>query len=1103
MTEDDAPDQTPRADAAENGGIVDEDLISARFDADAAEPGTEDKDAPLDAGAADNEILNNAREDDDLVARSNDLLPDPSTGAAAELPASTDESAPPATGATEGEDLPAPEASPSGEQVPGDEVLALDSNELDALAESMETGAEGVPAADESSAPAPAAENDTLSESEIAEMVGIDSEVAAAAPEDGGGLNQEDLDQLIAEAQAAGAVTETPTALAGSDETDGALDGLLAGDSDEAPLDNKEPDSPLVQNGGVSLDQDNVAALLGDPAPAPAPPPAPEPADAPPAAPEEEGVSDDLIDALVSAASGPGAAAEVGSENLAAAASEAPAAATKAEAEPDRLISQDDLDALIEAAKVQDATKAQDAPKKGGDSLTDTIGKAVPAAAVMRALRPKSKASSGRRMTLALRAAVALAAGLAVGAGTFMALHLNRQADPTVQQLLAGTATELQLALRIAERHIGEGSYGLALAELAGPMERAPAGTERVAGEFMQAQAKVGAYLDTPDPRLLDELHTDLNKLIENYPEDPRHPDALYWKAQLYRSDQLPIAAQDLYDEILDHFPGQPREDDLLYEAAKLAMQLEQPTKAANRIQQLINEYPGSPHATEARLLLGDAYALAGLPEDARTLYIRSMNRAPSAGDRAQAVLRIGRLEFEQERYPQAIAELDTYLSTTTTTEGSDAVYLLLAQAYRANGELDAARDTLNALLNFFDESEVSPRAYVELSQVLDALGERDNAVRMAKEAVVRYPENPAVLRNAGILHGLNGNPFAAAAALSAADEFGAEDPRLLLTAARHLRTVGLNDEARATYQTLQSKYTGLPEAIIAAAEEAALRFEAGEVEAALEQIDALVVASAGSPEHLTALRTQADFYETLQLRDKLAGAARAIAQAAQDDQDLARAAGALLSAGELEEAQGIIARTNLAQLRDTEAHALLMQLGNTYLDIDPRRAIDTLEEAYRSFPAARTPATDISLLKAYTAANRAAAARRMVFEIAATVQESTVDTPYLIDAAIIYGDYLYGRQDYRAAADAYAQAMDASAQGTGRPVSGRERDPDWAKFQRANALLELSDYEGSLNLYTEISASEAPWAQDAAAKAEYARLEQRLRGVVPAGQQS
>jgi hypothetical protein len=103
-----------------------------------------------------------------------------------------------------------------------------------------------------------------------------------------------------------------------------------------------------------------------------------------------------------------------------------------------------------------------------------------------------------------------------------------------------------------------------------------------------------------------------------------------------------------------------------------------------------------------------------------------------------------------------------------------------------------------------------------------------------------------------------------------------------------------------------------------------------------------------------------------------------------------------------------------------------------------------------------------------------------------------------MIDAAILWGDYLFGKNDYRGAADAYGMATDAT-DAAKTHIAGTRKDPSWAKYQRANALLALNDYDASLALFQQIAGSGSPWAKEAGMKAEYARLQQRMRGTAPA----
>ena len=119
---------------------------------------------------------------------------------------------------------------------------------------------------------------------------------------------------------------------------------------------------------------------------------------------------------------------------------------------------------------------------------------------------------------------------------------------------------------------------------------------------------------------------------------------------------------------------------------------------------------------------------------------------------------------------------------------------------------------------------------------------------------------------------------------------------------------------------------------------------------------------------------------------------------------------------------------------------------------------------------------------------NNRAGAQSLVMAIEEQVERDPLDAPRLTRTAVAYADYLYDRQEYGAAADVYSRAVHADA--------GRTNDGLWAKYMRANALVQLADLEQGALLYDEVATSAAPWAQDAAIKAYCVRLEQRLRGL-------
>jgi hypothetical protein len=235
--------------------------------------------------------------------------------------------------------------------------------------------------------------------------------------------------------------------------------------------------------------------------------------------------------------------------------------------------------------------------------------------------------------------------------------------------------------------------------------------------------------------------------------------------------------------------------------------------------------------------------------------------------------------------------------------------------------------------------------------------------------------------------------------------------------------------------------------------------------------------------------------YKDLGLTDHIKAMAGEVIGLSEEPEVLARAAIDLIDAGDLERAQAALDRVDLARLKKDTAFNVLMKEGQALLSVAPQRALEKMEEAYFNYPEARTREADQQLLDTYLATGRAAAARRMVMDLKASTDQRPMDVPYLVDAAVAWGDYLYNKEDHRTAVFAYSIAEEAGMR-AGQTIKGFRADPEWARYQRANALYRLADYAGCLALYDQIAASESPWASEAALKANAARIEQRQRGI-------
>lgn len=1051
---------------------------------------------------------------EELVASSDDLSTPPSgvVSVACEEPPVTEERAAPisepGTPFGRGEIAETGAVSSVEKAVLTDE-MALSQADLDALvaAQRLDGGAERPAEKDmsvsteEEAAPLPRSVT-------TGSVNGSNGEKAADAkngsPGDTGGIpGQPKVDELLSQMESAGKeVRETQKA--GADQVSQAdLDTLLTELGDDHALDSSSPDTRIdagitADDQAASLNQSELDALIaGMEKGAEA-----EAAGAAPAASSGSSdygaVSQEMIDALIAAAQKGESAGQVGSENL-------EAAATMPEPQP-RLLTQEDIDKVLDEARSTDRERRISKQRAIEQAVAEAEKKAkTPSVAPEGVVEMKPEAEAEAAIALAPnrlglffyenlpRIVMSLAAGLLVGLATFTVLYRNQERTPEVVSVVGGKMSALEAAMQRAAGLMADGDFWGAASILERPIARSTPGPMRSDAEYMRLEALWRGFHYEPGSRVYDALHGEIDRIYRETPDHPRAAEALYWKAKLYEMDDLPYAAQDLYREILEHYRTGPKLDEILLDAAKLSNTLVNPQDAAEYAQRLLKQYPGSPLAGEARLCLGDSYALAGMEDDARTLYVRVAQAEPSSRLGAEAYLRLGRAALKQGRYDEAIQHLETRLQTALTTAGNDEVYLALAQAYRARGRLEEARNSLNDVLNFFPETQTTPEALVELSQVTDELGERQAALQLAQQAATRYPDNPKALKNKGVFLGLEGDAFGAAAALIAADDAGANDPALLLSAARYYRTLGALDAARETYDRVRQKYAGTPAALTGGIEGAEVIYALGHVDDAVERLRNLAQTTEGTPHHLPALRALSRIYTELAMNPQAIDIGRKIASSTSEPAILAETASSLLEAGALEEAQELMDRIPWSRVPESTAYSVLMKYGKALRQVDPRRALETMENAYLTYPRSRNAEDEEALLEVYLSGDRSAAARRLVMEKSAQARDNPILIPELIDAAIMWGDYLYTKRDYRSAADAYGLAVDAASQAS-TPARGTRRDPAWAKYQRANALLELSDYRGSLALFQEIAGSDAPWAAEAGIKAEYARLEQRLR---------
>lgn len=692
----------------------------------------------------------------------------------------------------------------------------------------------------------------------------------------------------------------------------------------------------------------------------------------------------------------------------------------------------------------------------------------------------------------------AIAAGVTLAAASFF--YFSSKLEPVPVET-AQHGTETSQATQEAQAHTEEPGAPEAAApktEIAPQVAEVPADAHRprepIAAAAGPHEAKYkeieNAYLElakSPAESEADAIQEEIDTLVALAPNDPRAPELLRWKAELYERTNLPMAALDVYKQILDQYSATAGQDKTLLAMGHVYMGIKRSEQAAGVLQELMDKYPGSALLQEARLLMGDAQLMLGKRDEARRLYTQVAMGDPNSYLGSVAYGKLGEMELDDGRYGEAIKLLEARLEVATSTEGHEHIYMTLARAYRNSGKLSEAEKTLRELIDFFPDSDLTPKAYIELSQVLDQAGRRPEALRVATYAKSRFPEEGELLRNYSAMQSLVGDERAAAQGLVQGIRAGDRTPGILLSAARSLGKVGDFEEARFNLEQLTSIYPTSPEAFDGQILLAELLYKNGDATKALESLDEMEQLYARKPQRLPIYTTRGSIYRDLGLAEKAAEDYEKAAELTTESAVLAESAEALFDAKRYSSGFAAASRVDTDKLSDETAYAFLVDYGQALMNGRREIAVDKLENAANKYPELRTREGDLALLDAYTETGREASARVLLANIESRARRDESKLGDLQEAALLLGEHFFLKGDYRAAAETYELATDPR-------VPDSAEDVAWAKYQQGNAWLLANSPRQSLALFKEVGASESRWSEDAKLKAQFIELSLKLR---------
>ncbi len=745
------------------------------------------------------------------------------------------------------------------------------------------------------------------------------------------------------------------------------------------------------------------------------------------------------------------------------------------------LLSQDEIEELIELARQQDKERQ----KKKQEILEQLTSKTPPTVSPQ---KPTSKTFINLKK-IAVPICVSLVLGLIAGFYTYVYLMKHRiiPAEEVPPSYLKDLATTKEYAkLLIDDKQYLNAIYVLEQALKNNPQPS----PDRTDAQFLLIKARYLSGTISVGSNEFQKLLSDMETVTKENPNHPLAPYVFLWKGKLHEADNFPYPAIESYERIVQSYPQFESRDEALFSLSRLELEMNNTVKSVQWGQQLIKEYPTSPYVLETRFNIAEAYRLTGLLEDARTLYIRIADSAPDTEIGARSILRLAELAYNQERYEQAVVQLETKLKHIRQFQYNDEAYLLLAKCYRALKRLEEAKTTLQDLLVFFPESKVHPYAWIELSQVYYAIGDTDKAHQTANEASLKYSTHPAVLANKAEFLALQGNSYASAIAYLEAEKNGAENPSYLLKAGQLLALNSQFEEAIKVFEELKDRYYGTKESLKGNIEKAKCLHKIGKLASAVSLLEDLrKLTSSSNPEYKNILQELSLLYFELGLKEASADIAKEWFQKADTSEEKIDSAFILIDNNITDIVFSNLSTIDLSSVSRDKSAKFLYSLAQKLLTQLPSEGLSILEQVYYQYPEFRTSEMRYQLLETYISTDRITSASRIIQDWENELDTQNSSLQQFIDGEILWGNYMYDRGELDSAMNAYNTALQISRRSE-EPLQGLKFHTDWAQYQRANILAKKNDAEGAIKILEELVNSNSPLTSMAQMKIEQLKLE-------------
>ncbi len=236
--------------------------------------------------------------------------------------------------------------------------------------------------------------------------------------------------------------------------------------------------------------------------------------------------------------------------------------------------------------------------------------------------------------------------------------------------------------------------------------------------------------------------------VLDNYPNDPNVPAALYGMARSYYVERRYEDARQTYEKLAQNYPQTKEGREASNFAASSLLRMGRGAEAAARYAQYLEKYPNGERIDTAHLNIIDGYRESGRPQDAIIWINRTRERFAGNVVETNAIFARLRLDIALADYAHAIQTADELLQKPlpkdSNTNIDEVLYLKAHSLERAGQTQDAVRTYLmipDNINSYYGGLATSRLAAINDSTARQKAADRSQTVQAALvNAAADYP---------------------------------------------------------------------------------------------------------------------------------------------------------------------------------------------------------------------------------------------------------------------------------------------------------------------------------------------------------------------------